>query len=145
MDYRHTQKIPDKAFAIATFAGFALGLTPPGMLLRLATWGLVGTAIATFRALTVIVDDENIKLVFGDGLIKKSFPLKGINTIEAIRTSPIMGWGIHWVGTGWLFNIYGLDAIEITYESGKKVFIGTDEPHVLVSAIQEKLSAPVAV
>lgn len=140
MEYMHTQKVPDNVMAVATVAGLALGLTPPGWVLRLIAMGILGATAFNFRSLTVSVSDDKIHLQYGDGPLKKSFPLAGISNVQAIRTSPIMGWGIHYVGSGWLFNVYGLDAIEVTYHDGKKVFIGTDEPHVLTSAINKKIT-----
>lgn len=139
MEYTHTQKVPENVLAVATIAGLALGLTPPGWILRLVTLGVLGAAAINFRSLTVSVDAEKIQVQYGDGPVKKSFPIDGIRSVQPIRTSPIMGWGIHYVGAGWLFNVYGLDAVEITYSNGKKIFIGTDEPHILTAAISKRI------
>lgn len=139
MEYTHTQKVPENVLAVATVASLALGLTPPGWVLRVIAMGIAGATAFNFRSLTVSLDAEKIRIQYGDGPIKKSFPLAGISSVVPIRTSPIMGWGIHYVGSGWLFNVYGLDAVEITYNNGKKIFIGTDEPHVLTSAINKRI------
>ena len=40
---------------------------------------------------------------------------------------------------GWLFNVSGLQAVEIFLRSGKKYRIGTDEPERLVEAIRANL------
>ena len=37
---------------------------------------------------------------------------------------------------GWMWNISGLDAVELTYHNGKKLRIGTDEPEVLLEALK---------
>ena len=52
----------------------------------------------------------------------------------------MQGWGIHHVGDGWLFNIYGFDAVELHFHSGKRAVIGTDEAEKLAEAINEQLS-----
>jgi len=41
---------------------------------------------------------------------------------------------------GWLYNVSGLDAVEVTTKSGKKYRIGTDVPAELEQAIRSVLS-----
>jgi hypothetical protein len=140
MVYQHTQKVPGKILTAATLAGFAVGLTPSGLLLRLVTWGTLGAVAVIFRSLTVEVDASEVRLQFGDGLIKREFALKHISSIDKVRTTPLRGWGMRWLGSGWLYNIYGLDAVELHFNDGKRAIIGTDEPDNLLAAIKENLS-----
>jgi hypothetical protein len=139
MHYQHTQKVPDKVMLVAGLAGLALGLTPPGFLARLALVGVLGATAYSFRSLTVEVDDQEIHLQFGEGPIKKSFLLADLTGVKTVKTTPIQGWGIKWVGSGWLYNVYGLDAVEISFANGKKAIIGTDEPDRLATAIDGRL------
>jgi hypothetical protein len=139
MHYQHTQKVPDKVMLAASLAGLALGLTPPGFITRLAVLGILGAAAYSFRSLTIEVDDRELRLQFGDGPIKKSFPLADLTSVKSIRTTPLQGWGIHWIGTGWLYNIYGLDAVELCFANGKRALIGTDEPDKLAAAVDARL------
>lgn len=139
MHYEHTQNVPDKVLAVASIAGLAIGLTPPGFLARLLLCGIMGAAAYTFRSLTVVIDDYELRLEFGDGVIKKSFPLSEIANCKAVRTTPLQGWGIHWTGAGWLYNVYGLDAVELSLNNGKKAYIGTDEPDKLAAAVDGRL------
>ena len=139
MYYQHTQKLPDKIMATAAVAGLALGLTPPGFLTRLVVVGLLGATAYNFRSLTVEVDDNEIRLQFGDGPIGRVIPLTDISGCKTIRTSPLQGWGIRFTGDGWLYNIYGLDAVELSLNNGKRVLIGTDQPDQLAAAIDGRL------
>ena len=139
MHYQHTQKIPDKVMLAASLAGLALGLTPPGFLARLALVGVLGATAYSFRSLTVEVDDKELRLQFGDGPIKRTIPLAELSTVKAVRTKPFQGWGVHWLGNGWIYNIYGLDAVELTFSNGKSALIGTDEPDKLAAAIDGRL------
>ncbi len=141
--YSHTQKIPDKLMTLGSLAGVALALTPPGLVARVALLGVLGAAGAMIRSLTVEVDAEAVRLRFGNGLVKKSFPLKEISSASPVRTTLLQGWGIHWIGSGWLYNIYGLDAVLITLRNGGCVTIGTDEPAALAAAINERLGSGV--
>ena len=138
MHYQHTQKVPDNVMAVATLAGLAIGLTPPGLIARIATIGVMGAVGYSFRSLTVEVDDNELRLQFGDGPIRKSFPLADVTGVKTTRTSPLSGWGMRFIGRGWLYNIYGLDAVELSLAGGKRVLVGTDEPDKLAAAINER-------
>jgi hypothetical protein len=113
-------------------------LTLPGLLARLAVVGVMGAVAYSFRSLTVEVDDNEIRLQFGDGPIRKNFLLSDVTSVETTRTSPLSGWGMRFIGKGWLYNIYGLDAVEVTLAGGKRVLIGTDEPETLAAAINDR-------
>lgn len=139
MHYKHTQKVPEKVMLAAGLAGLLVSLTPSGFLARLALIGILGSTAYTFRSLTVEVDDNEIRLQFGDGPIRKSFPMHDVSSVQTTRTQPLQGWGIHWTGGGWLYNIYGLDAVEISFTDGKRVLIGTDQPEQLAAAIDGRL------
>ena len=51
-----------------------------------------------------------------------------------------IGWGIHLTPYGWLYNVSGFDAVAITLRNGRKVALGTDDPHGLVDAIRRYTS-----
>ncbi len=139
MNYLHVQKLPEKVVTAATIGTLALGLTPPGWIIRLATIGVLGTAAKFMSELAVEVDSSQISLNFGQGVFKKSFNLRDVVLAKATRTTPLQGWGIHWIGSGWLYNIYGLDAVELRMLDGKHVYIGTDDPENLTAAINQRL------
>ena len=52
-----------------------------------------------------------------------------------VRNRWYYGWGIRRVPGAWMFNISGLDAVELTLRSGKRFRLGTDDPQGLVFAI----------
>ena len=96
-----------------------------------------------FKDLTVEVDHEAVRLAFGAGFIKKEFKLRDIVSVRAVRNSWWHGWGIKYIGNGWMYNVAGLDAVELTFTDGKVVRIGTDEPRVLEEEIKRRLAAAV--
>ena len=49
------------------------------------------------------------------------------------------GYGIRWVGDAWLFNVSGNDAIEVTFASGRKVWVGTDDPDGLAAILRLRM------
>jgi hypothetical protein len=88
-----------------------------------------------FGWLTVDLDDEALRVRFGIGLIRKTIPLEGVQSAQAVRNRWYWGWGIRFFPGGTLFNVSGLDAVELCMSHGRKYRIGTDQPHVLASAL----------
>jgi hypothetical protein len=110
--------------------------------LTLSLWSIVPVLIwAGFflSRLTVWIDLEFVHIRFGSGAWKKKFPLREITTCQPIKTQCLDGIGIHWVGSGWLYNIAAGDAVELTFRNGKKARIGTDQPEKLAAAIESAI------
>jgi len=106
--------------------GFSLyGLV---FILSMLTW-LLGS-------LTVEVGGEELRHYFGPGFWKKSYLLSDIESVKQVRNSWLFGWGIRLTPHGWLYNVSGLDAVEINLRSGRKFRIGTDDPANLLTALQ---------
>ena len=97
--------------------------------------------LVLFYNLTVEIDDAHLRIRFGIGLIRKRFPLDQIDSCLAVRNSWLYGWGIRLTSHGWLYNVSGLEAVELKMKSGKTCRIGTDEPEALVAALQEALNS----
>jgi hypothetical protein len=49
------------------------------------------------------------------------------------------GWGIRWIPGGWLWNVSGLDGVELVLVNNRRFRVGTDEPEQLAAAIQGAL------
>jgi hypothetical protein len=96
-------------------------------------------ALLLFWRLVVEVDPRGVRLRFGIGLIHREFPLAEIGSVEAVRNRWYYGWGIRLTPHGWLFNVSGLEAVEIALASGRRYRIGTDEPRALAAAIRGAL------
>ena len=102
----------------------ALGIAVFGILILLLSYRL-----------KVEVDDSHIHLAYGIGLIHRSITRADVTGAEAVHNSFWYGWGIRWTPHGWMWNLSGLDAVEITYTSGKKFRIGTDDSEQLIQAL----------
>ncbi len=139
MAYYHIQKLPEKWLYTASAASFLLGLTPPGIVAKVAMMGLLGGITASMKSMTIAIDENDLQFWFGDGLFKKKYSLDDIVCASQYRLRPMHGWGIHWTGTGWLYNVYGLDAVEITMKSGKRIYLGTDTSEALARTINDSL------
>jgi len=93
-----------------------------------------------FASLTVSVDDRQIEVKFSIGLIKKKIPLDSIASCEKVKNSWWYGFGIRFIPkVGWMFNISGLDAVQVNLKNNKHFRIGTDDPDKLVEIINSKI------
>ena len=95
--------------------------------------------LVLFHNLTVTIDGRDLRISFGIGLIRKRFPLDQFESCQPVRNSWLYGWEIRLTPRGWLYNVSGLEAVELNMKSGKTCRIGTDEPEVLAAAVQEAL------
>ena len=94
----------------------------------------------TFNRLTVSVGQYRVDLAFGWGLPRRTIPLDDITAVHQVRTPRWSGYGIRRIPKGWLYNVAGRDAVEVTLTSGKIVRIGTDDPEGLLGALSDNLA-----
>ena len=92
-----------------------------------------------FSSLTVVADQAALTFYFGPGLIKRKFLYSDIVKFEKVRNRWYYGWGIHWFGRGWLYNVSGFDAVEISLKNGTVVRIGTDEVDTLYNYVASRI------
>ncbi|RPI91599.1 MAG: hypothetical protein EHM40_15260 [Chloroflexi bacterium] len=137
-EYKHTQI----GYMLITALGAATLLVSrvmivtnfnPGTVLLLAFMVL---CLATFATLTVEVDDRAINLCFGIGVIRKRFSLEDVHVAQAVKNPWYYSWGIHLIPGGWLFNVSGMQAIELQMKNGRKYRIGTDDVSGLANAVE---------
>lgn len=139
--YRHTQT------GWLTIGLFLLVLIPVGvayvatkiwLLLLLAGFFLL--ILSLFFSLSTTVENDQLRLSFGIGLISRTITLGEIRAARAVRNKWYYGWGIRYLGPdGWMWNIAGLDAVELEFKSGKKFRVGTDDVAGLLAAINARV------
>jgi len=139
--YRHTQI----GWVVLISVGMAILLTGYIDLME-HNWiislvlGMLTICLILFGTLTVIVNSASIQVRFGPGLIKKRFRLNEISSCTIVRNHWWYGWGIRRTVKGWLFNVSGLDAVELSMRDGKFFRIGTDEPQKLNDFLKRRLN-----
>jgi hypothetical protein len=101
----------------------------------LAVPGIITIVALLFGWLKVTVDDRRVTARFGPGLVRKGFDLHEVVSAEPVRNKAWYGWGIRLTPHGWLFNVSGLDAVELTMRDGRRYRIGTDDPKGLARAV----------
>lgn len=143
MLYKHTQigyLIIFALFAVTLL--FGIILTRIGFnLIFLALMFSIMFIIVSFTSLNVTIDEKYLRIKFGWGIYSKCFTLKEITSAKSVKNHWYYGWGIRfWFWSRMvIFNVSGLDAIEIKMKNGKIYRIGTDEPKKLERAILQTI------
>jgi len=134
--YRHTQ------VSRATMGGLGIAWVAVGWWgwrlsdpVLVTAAGLVALVLVLFSTLTVIVRDGAMDVFFGPGLIRRRIPLRRLREVRVVRTPWYYGWGIRLTPTGWLWNVSGLDGVEVQFDDGRRFRVGSDEPNRLAEAL----------
>ena len=119
----------------------ALIATPsPERTMLLVLFAILLGCWCLFPSLTVVGTSDGLEVRFGIGPIRKRFRWAEIGEARPVRNSWLNGWGIRWIGSGWMYNVSGLDAVELSLVNGKRFRIGTDDPDGLSAFIAEQLA-----
>jgi hypothetical protein len=143
--YHHTQPgiLMLAAFAVAALVTGLSGILVIFFREQWSSWApqfvvfalLCGSAWL-FSSLTVEVTGTEIRWYFGPGLWDYRVALSDISDIRTVRNTWLNGFGIR-IRPGWrLYNVSGLDAIELRLKTGDIRRIGTDDPQGLSAALR---------
>lgn len=105
--------------------------------LTLGMLGMVAAALYVFGRLRVTVTTDAVEAAFGAGWPRRRVPLGEVTAARLVRNSPLAGFGVRKVADGWMFNVSGLDAVELRLISGAVFRIGTDDAPGLLAAVEE--------
>lgn len=80
---------------------------------------------------------------------RKTIPLTGIRSADALEYSPIFdygGWGVRRGPGGWAYNVSGNRGVLLKFYYGKDILVGSQRAEELARAIEERrrVSAPSA-
>jgi hypothetical protein len=115
---------------------------------RTAQWPPVAALIILiaiafiFSSLTVEVRDRELRWHFGPGFWTYRLALDDIETVEVVRNHWWNGFGIRMRPGFRLYNVSGLDAVELHLRSSEIRRIGTDDPQGLAGALKAAAGAP---
>jgi len=98
-----------------------------------------------FFKMTIIIDDTHLTFSMGIGLVRKSYPLSEIASCKPVTNSVLSGIGIHMTSSGWLYNVSGKFAIELTFKNnGRRIRLGTDKPDEVAEAVTKQINGSMA-
>lgn len=141
--YEHVQRGWLRALLLAVAAGMAAFAVTVWQDDSGAAVGLVVVAglmvVLSFCFVTLTVRDAGDRLTVRFGplvLFRTSVRYADITHVEAMRPK-YFSWGIHWTPKGWLWNIHGLDSVQVV-AGRRKLLIGTDDPVGLAAFLQKR-------
>ena len=144
--YRHTQVgwtlivlVVAVVLAELTIVAFSAPQGTLALALSGALVAVVAVMLALFSTLTVIVDDQAVRLWFGFGSLRREVMLGDVTVARKVRNHWYSGWGVRIIPRGRLYNVGGLDAVELELDDGRVVRVGTDQPDALLAVVQAAL------
>jgi hypothetical protein len=113
-------------------------LTPIGILSFVAL--IMFICLLIYYKLTIYIDNTYVKFKLGIGLIAKKYLIYDIKSCKPVRNNPLSGIGIRKIPRGWLYNVSGLSAIELTFKNQKSIVrIGTNKPDEIAEVISRMI------
>ena len=137
MQYCHTQR-----GTLTIVLCLLLAALDAAIMWRTGQWPLAAVLIlllavaAVFSSLTVEVSDNELRWHFGPGFWAYRVPLSEIQTVAPVRNHWWNGFGIRIASGFRLYNVSGLDAVELHLKSSDVRRIGTDDPQGLAGALK---------
>ncbi len=93
--------------------------------------------VLTFRRLEVLVTDSSVRLIYGLGWPHKTFKRETIRSATPHRYPWWYFWGIRRTPKGWMWSVWGRDAVLLTLDN-RAFLIGTDDAETLATAINTR-------
>lgn len=138
--YQHTQR------GTLTLVVLIVGaiVVASGAFLNAGAGRWIGLAIALglvvlawfFSSLTVVVNGNELEWYFGPGTWKYRVARSDIAGVSIVRNSILNGFGIRMRPGFRLYNVSGLDAVELHLKSGEIRRIGTDDAPGLATMLR---------
>ena len=102
---------------------------------------LVAAVLVTLSALTVEVGDGHVAATFRFGWPARRIALADVRSISRVRNAWWVGIGIRKVRHGWMYNVWGLDSVQLDLTDGRVFRIGTAEGDRLLAALESEQAA----
>jgi hypothetical protein len=137
MTYRHTQPGTLTMFVCLLCGGVGASIAwHSGQLpVSIALIAIMLVTAVLFSSLTVEVSNNELRWYFGPGLWTYRLPLAAIETVAVVRNHWWNGYGIRMAPGFRLYNVSGLDAVELRVGANDVRRIGTDDPQGLAQAL----------
>jgi hypothetical protein len=137
MPYQHTQPGIVILVTCAVIAVFGAAITwRAGPAAAIPMLIILAAVAIVFHSLTVSVDGREIRWHFGPAWWSYQLALDEIQSVAIVRNSWVNGFGIRKAPNFTLYNVSGLDAVELKLKSGEIRRIGTDDPNGLATAVR---------
>jgi len=125
-----------------SFKSYYLGFDDTSGRIYVGLSALMLVCALAFYRIVIEVDENQISFKLGIGLFKRTYQINDLTSCSSVRCSFISGFGIRKIANGWLYNVSGLDTIELRFNDTKDIIqIGTnksDEISIIVNDLIEK-------
>lgn len=146
-DYKHTQigfaiiVIFPLVFSLQISAVLSSveSLSKTGWIVLIVTNLLLLAIGVLFSSLTIKIEQGLLVWHFSFLFWKKSIKMGEIESCVVVKNTIFHGLGIRMLGNGWLYNVSGLDAVQVNLKSGAIIRLGTDQPTFLCAALNNAL------
>ena len=99
---------------------------------------IIIVVFSLFYGMTTKIDSEKINITFGVGLIQKNIAVAKIKSVKTAKSSWLSGWGIRFIRNGMLYNISGLNCVELSFHDTDRIIkIGTKDSAHLKTEIEK--------
>jgi hypothetical protein len=142
MECRHSQMgwtITIVMLAILGFLLFAAGRAGAMSPIGVAITVLFGILTILFCTLNATVDEEQLRISFGPGLVRRRVPLADIESCDVFHLpwwAIAYGLRMNLKGTRQLWRVSGKWTVDLKLASGRELFVGTDQPEALAAVIR---------
>jgi hypothetical protein len=101
--------------------------------------GMLLFAFGTFltSSLSVVVRPGELEVAYTAGLFRRRLDLTGVEAAAVAAVPWYYGRGIRFTPRGWLYSVWGREGVSLTYADGHTVTVGSDEPYLLLSAVEQ--------
>jgi hypothetical protein len=100
-------------------------------------------SMAMSSSLTAEVTDDTVSAWFTLGLFRRTIRLADVQEATVVTIPWYAGWGVRYSRSGLLYCVWGRHAARLTLAGGRTFTIGSDEPGLLLAAIEEARAIPV--
>lgn len=116
------------------------GTNPMPTVIYIFMMVLFAGVILLFFNMQTVIDNRNITVIYGIGVLKFIIPLDRISSVRCVRNRWYYGAGIRYMPDGIMYSINFTNAVELSDRiSPKKIRIGTRNPQKLAEQITLRL------
>jgi len=141
--YRHTQQVSwmlavSVVVLVVELGGIARGARRGRARFWPSVLAVAGFAFgAALASLTVVVRPNEVEAAFAGGLLRRRIDLATVESASVVSVPWYVGRGARFMPGGRVFYVWGSRAVELKLAGGGTFTIGSDEPYMLLSAVEQ--------
>jgi hypothetical protein len=124
-------------FVIFTILALTIGLEDISYFITFGITSLIMLfLLICFYRMVIEVNQTDLSFSMGIGLFKGQYRIENLKDCRPVVNSWINGIGMRMISHGWLYNVSGYKAVELTFNNSDKVIrLGTDRPEEIALTV----------